>query len=208
MSEYTSGNLILNRDIEYIAVFQPTYVKPLNEKWSVFFTQLTSESFQKPNEVTEAQSDVPVMYFSHAGDQGWSFRIIKSGQEISRFEQSYEQDTMDLIALVEKLQPDADAFEDLFINEDAEQFRSEMIEVLYAQKSKLDRVKETLTRFSLNAFAEFDLSAQQLAELDCLLRPEQLIQEDETLEIVERFQKILGIEEMSWVSAAYEAKRV
>lgn len=204
MSEFTCGNLILNRDLEAIEAFKATKVKKLNDEWSVFFTPRTQERFEEPNEVLDAKSEVPVMYFDHAGDHGWEFAIVKSGKVLSRFGFLYERETMDLIELVERLDPDADAFEDLFMNEGSDQYHAKMLEKLYAEKSKQARAEELFANFDLNAFAEFGISAEQSAELERLFRPETFTEEESVLEHVERFKKILGIEEMSWVSSHYE----
>ncbi|WP_143536063.1 hypothetical protein [Saccharibacillus sp. O23] len=204
MSEFTSGNLILNRNLEAVEAFRPTKVKTLNDEWSVFFTSRTENRFEEPNEVLDAKSDVPVMRFDNAEDHGWEFAIVKSGKVLSRFGFLYEQETMDLVELVERLDPDADPFEDLFMNEESDQYRAEMLEKLYAEKSKQARLEELFADFDLNAFAEFGISAEQSAELERLFRPETFAEEDSVFEHVERFKKILGIEEMSWVSSRYE----
>lgn len=203
MSEFTCGNLVLNRDVEAIQVFRPTRVKRLNDKWSVFFTKHIESSEKAPQELIEANSDIPVMYFDHAGDHGWTFVIVKSGRIRSAFRLPYEEEYLEMMDLIEEEYPDEDAMDLLNRSANGPEIQDRMLAKLHAKTPPLERAAKWLEPVSLEAFSEFDLTAEQFDSLNALLTPEEFVDDAKMLESVDRFQAIMGITEMSWISPNY-----
>ncbi|MBP1963261.1 hypothetical protein [Paenibacillus aceris] len=199
MSEFTSGNLVLNKFKPSVQKYNPIFMDELNDKWSLFFTEGTEVSEDCPHDVMGITQEAPVLYFYNFEDHGWGFSILQQGSVIATFDFSYEQEEIELMKYVQEKFPDQDHIELLYLNPDSHVFKENMLLELQQLRSCEDRAKTLLERLDVGTFSLFELGDEQLEQLRHLFELGNLLNPHNRYKLVDEFKSILGIEAMSWI---------
>jgi hypothetical protein len=204
MSEFTDGLLILkthllSAQLSLTDLQHPYIVKNLNERWSVVvFESANPEDEPVHAWILKTSHDMPLLYFQHGEDHGWGYKIYAAGDQKASFDVDYGIAEWMTQELAEKHHPGVDMYGDL---------SAEAIEGFYAQVHASDdysqRIAAQYAAPGLEHFALFGLSPEAITELRDILRPQRYEGRVEGFSQVEAFQKVLGIEEMSWMSYHY-----
>jgi len=194
MSEFTSGNLVLNKHFTKVAGYNPKYHKEVNDKWCVFYMEGDHES-----DITNISKEVPILYFYNFEDHGWGYSIIHDCKKISAFDFSYEKEEIDLQNYVQEKFPDEDAIELLYIKPNAREFREQMLEQYYEGVNKEQFFRELFNGIEADSFRLFELSDQQIMGIKEQLSANTLLKLKSKHDLVENFKTIVGIQEMSWI---------
>jgi hypothetical protein len=201
MSEFTAGSLVLNQHRKAIEDFNPIFIKPLNDKWSVFFTESTKVSDAYPEDILQMTASVPILYFYNFEDHGWGFTILYQSRVVSAFHYSYEDDEIELLNYVQERFPEQDAVELLYINSDSDDFRVRIVEEFDKAYSKEDKVKKLIMSLDVDAFALFNIDSSGLDKLRDVFCMESLVSLQNHFTLVDNFKAIVDIQEMCWIRA-------
>lgn len=210
MSEFTDGLLVLKEHAPLaqaaLADLEPSHIfKDLNDKWSAMFIDSVNMQYN-PDDPTRSwalrhSSEFPMLYFQHAEDHGWEYRLFHHGQEKASLVVDYEISEGLAIDLAEQLYPGIDFYDfggDLSF---------EKREALYKQVTDSDdyiqRVAAQYANLHLDEFVVFGLSNDDIDQLNQILSTEQYETSTDNVSQVEAFQNILGINEISWMSFDY-----
>ncbi|WP_139999798.1 hypothetical protein [Paenibacillus paridis] len=201
MSEFTSGSLVMNKHRKAIEDFNPTLIKPLNDKWSVFFTKGTEVSGTYPEDIIKMTTSLPILYFYNFEDHGWGFTILYQSRVISAFDYSYEADAIELHNYVQERFPEEDAIELLYIKPNSDDFRVKMFKEFYKEHSKEDKVKKLIKSLDVDAFALFNIDSGGLDKLRDVFSMESLMNLQNHFTLINDFKETIDIKEMCWIRA-------
>ncbi|MGG1639668.1 hypothetical protein MHH56_01240 [Paenibacillus sp. FSL K6-3182] len=201
MSEFTSGSLVLNKHRKAIEDFNPIFIKPLNDKWSLFFTEGTEVSDTYPEDIIKMTAGVPLLYFYNFEDHGWGFTILHQSRVVSAFDYSYEEDEIELQNYVQERFPEEEAIELLYLNPDSDAFRVKILEEFYMEHSKEDKVKKLIMSLDVDAFALFNIDSGGLDRLRDMFRIESLVSLQDRFTLIDDFKATIDIKEMCWIRA-------
>jgi hypothetical protein len=188
MSEFTSGSLVLNKHRKAIEDFNPIFIKPLNDKWSVFFTEGTEVSDTYPEDIIKMTTSVPILYFYNFEDHGWGFTILYQSRVVSAFDYSYEEDQIELQNYVQERFPEEEAVELLYMNPDSDDFSFKILKEFYKEHSKGDKVKKLIMSLDVDAFALFNIDSGGLHKLRDVFCIESLVSLQDHFTLILRLQ--------------------
>jgi hypothetical protein len=200
MSEFTSGYLSLktNQFIDCITKNSSVIrIGQLNSVWAIFLTEDTNLDNSAPESIKQISIEIPVLYFYNFEDHCWGYKIFESGKEIADFELDYEAKNTMVIKLAQKLFPDKDIIESLYIDDEGSEIR-EQLEV-QVEDNYLEMVRECYENTNIYSFKLFNLSESAIKKLKTILSIEYLQTLDAHHDLVEEFIEIIGISEMSWI---------
>jgi hypothetical protein len=210
MSEFTDGILILKEHAPLaqaaLADLEPPHIfKDLNEKWSAIFTDNVNMEYN-PDDPTRTWAlrhshDFPILYFQHAEDHGWGYRLFYAGEEKASLDVSYEISEGLALELAEQLYPGIDFYD--FYGDLSFEKRDALYKQVIESDEYIQQIASQYLNPGIGEFAAFDLSPEDISQLQDILRAEWYEKEFIGLRQVEMFKRILGINEMSWVSYHY-----
>jgi hypothetical protein len=200
MSEFTSGCLSLKTKQIIDSITKNTSVirvGQLNSDWAVFFTEDTYLDNAAPEGIKQISIDIPVLYFYNFEDHCWGYKIFESGKVVADFELDYEAKNSMVIKLAQKLYPDKDIIEFLYVDDEGSEIR-EQLEV-QVESNYIEMVKECYESTNIDFFKLFNLSESAIEKLKAIMSIEYLETLERQHDLVEEFKEIIGIPEMSWI---------
>jgi hypothetical protein len=200
VSEFSVGALFLNVDRydleDQIIDLENCFIHELNENWCVL---LFEDEWVQARETAEwllsLSQITPLLYFYHAEENGWGYRLLHEGQEHAYACINYDLEIELATELAAEKYPDQNPFE-IF---------DQLSEELNASGSYRSALTGLLANSNVEAFRVFDLDDEPIAQLAHLLSIETLLDDDCLVDNVDQFKEILNIEEFCWLSYAYEA---
>ena len=212
MSEFTSGLLFLQENRDAVKTSAENHLNPVfeyivhkvNNRWSALLAEDYS-NHRISTLIKEISQDFPVLYFDHAGDHGWSYRLIEAYTVTSSIAVGYELDWHLAYEYLELKYPDlAGDPKSLFDMVDD-------VPVLYAQLRKSTQYRQAVEEMYENhhpsKFSVFDVSDEQIQRLTKEITAAVYKESHEMmLKQVDSFREILDFEEISWMSYRYVKK--
>lgn len=200
MSEFSVGALFLNVDRydleDQIIDLENCFIHELNENWCVLlFEDEWVESRDTAEWLLDLSQITPLLYFYHAEEQGWGYRLLHNAREHAYASVNYNLEIELATALAAQKYPDQNPFE-IF---------DQLSEELNQSGAYRQALANLLANKNPEAFRIFDLTDEQIEALDGLLSIETLLEDDCLVDNVDQFKEILDIEEFCWLSYAYEA---
>jgi hypothetical protein len=204
MSEFTEGILFLSENVSVIEpeahIFQPFLIQQLNDKWTGLFREY-SNIFQLKEGLKQLSNRVPLLYFQHPADHGWGYNIFTEGQEVASVYVSYELDFQMMMDIIEARYSD-DPVPFWIENEEiGRQIRAE-VEGPEAYHQAVARQYENR---NVQAFQAFGFDETTIKSLEEVITPTYFL--EKRLGQVEAFKRLIGIEEMSWMSYKYLSQK-
>ncbi|SEO63347.1 hypothetical protein [Paenibacillus sp. OV219] len=199
MSEFTAGNLVSIQHLEQLERFNPTYKGPLNEKWAVFFTPNPDISESPPDDIFAGSNEIPILYFFNAEDHGWGYSIVHEQQVKATFELSYEMEELFLMNMVQERYPDEDPIELLYLGENSDRLREELMEELQQDQEFNQRLSRIFDNCQVEQFRLFDIGDESIAGLTEMMTFSYLEGLESPHDLVDQFKQLLQIDDMSWV---------
>lgn len=201
MSEFSVGALFLNVDRydleDQIIDLENCFIHELNENWCVL---LFEDEWVQSRETAEWLLDLsqitPLLYFYHAEDHGWGYRLLHNGHEQAYASINYDLEIELATQLAAERYPGQNPFE-IF---------DQLSEELNQSGAYRQALTDLLANKNVEAFRVFDLDDQQVKTLDHLLSIDTMLEDDCLVDNVDQFKEILDIEEFCWLSYAYEAE--
>lgn len=207
MSEFTSGILYRSKDINRIAKYlleAPCHYKThtLNEGWNVFCLEdsfLQQESTRKfLLEITE----VPLLYFLHAGDHGWGYSIYSNKEMTCHVLLDYGLEYSLAKKTVKKRFPLKKDIHTFVKSEWTSAFEEVRQSSEYHQA-----LAESLSSARPDQFKLFGLEDKLISEIKSILSISWLTEGENLCNAVDEFKGLLGIREMEWISYNYLDKK-
>ncbi|BBH24454.1 hypothetical protein Back11_57990 [Paenibacillus baekrokdamisoli] len=195
MSEFTSGNITLNDYRSVVEQSNPTFIKELNEKWLVFFTNETYVNNDYPTDIIDLTNQIPILYFYNFEDHGWGYSVIFKSHVQASFYFSYELEHNALCDLTQERYPDEDPIEFLYMNSESDNLKAELL----SSEEYKELLKKQFDNCNFECLNLFNINEEQIRKLESKINYESLMENQNPHELVELYKDILNLNEMSWI---------
>lgn len=204
MSEFTEGILFLSENAPVIEqhahVFQPFLIHQLNDYWIGLFREY-SNFFQLKEELKQLSIKSPLLYFQHPADHGWGYNVFVESQEVASLHVSYELDFQMMMDIIEARYSD-DPVPFWVENEEIGRQIRAKVEASEAYHQAVARQYENR---NVQAFRVFGFDNTTIKGLEEVVTATYFL--DKQMEQVKAFQRLIKIEEMSWMSYKYLSQK-
>ncbi|MBY0014092.1 hypothetical protein [Paenibacillus typhae] len=195
MSEFTSGSLFLkiHRDRVIMEAPKGALLKDFSNSWTVLLTEDNyAEELRAPEYIYSISKEVPLLYFYNYEDHFWGYRIFHMGEEVGDIHVSREFKEEVVSNFARKRYPEKRYFE-LVVSGKLDELRKEL---------KKDGVFEDVfsrifSRSNVEQFKLFGFTEETIQKLSQLLDIEKANTITKTFKLVDKFKKIINIEEMT-----------
>lgn len=181
-------------------------IHEVNNKWGALLLEdfVQNLHYDSVKSLLYAMSEkFPLLMFDHAEDHGWSYQLINSRSVVASVDVNYELEWSLVYDLLEARHPDLGG-------NPVELFDSEPVESLYElvrqSEAYQQRVEAMYRNHKPEQFKIFGLADKAMAALKERVSVEKYRYSFKSMQgQVDSFQKILDIEEASWMSYRYLA---
>ncbi|GEM_PF-2031776 len=207
MSEFTSGNLLLKKNrnvLERKERNKDFIIKDINEKWTALFTEDYYDDTEIPNYILDISQQCPVCYFFNYEDHGWGYRIFFNRKELANINISYELEFYTIVEIAQEIYPrEEDIIEFLCCTEEGKEVYEQIREEIVTSDIYINSIRDQFANSNADVFTLFEISEDIIDRFKIILTPEHLLKLESKFELVEEFKKLIGIEEMEWMSFDY-----
>jgi hypothetical protein len=213
MSEFTDGFLFRYEYVEQVSSYMqskllPFFARDLNSKWSALFIDDQGLILKSTQDIMmQLSGKAPFMRYIFAEDHGWGYRIYARGQEQANFYEDYGLLHKVALEIAEQRLPH---IEDIQYFIYADQQGQEIFAEILSEAKQTEDYKDILSKQfvskNVQAFANFGASSEVIEELDTLLAYEN-IDDAERYKLHTRFNKLLEITGMEWLSYDYLSRK-
>lgn len=203
MSEFTSGNLIQSKYRDVIEKYRVDGIKisDLNSEWTVFLTEDVYIEDQVPIYIINISKEIPIMYFFNYEDHGWGYRIFHNGEEVAKLVIDYEIEyNLVLEKAKEKYVDEGDIIEILYFGDRGEEVYNEIAEEVVNSNEYYNVVQKQFLYKTVEKFKLFNINDGDINELRELLTVDSYTKTEQLHKLVEKFKKIVNINEMEWIN--------
>jgi hypothetical protein len=207
MSEFTDGLLVLKEHAPLVQAALANLEKPhiyqdLDEKWSAIFIDNVNIHYNPDDPARlwalKHSTDFPMLYFQHSEDHGWGYNLFHEGREKASLDVNYSIPEGSMLELAEKIYPGVDPYGELSF-----EIHDSLYSQVYASESYRQEIEAQYVNIRPEEFAVLGLSADDIVQLRDVLTAKRYEERIDNVSQVEAFQKVLGIEAVSWVSYHY-----
>lgn len=203
MSEFTSGILYRSKDINRVAKYlleAPCSYKThtLNERWNVFCLEDSFLQQASTRKFLLEITEVPLLYFLHAGDHGWGYSIYYNKEMTCHVLLDYELEYSLAKKTVKKRFPLKNDIHAVVKSEWTSAFEEVRQSSEYHQA-----LAEALSSASPDHLKLFGLEDKLITEIKSILSISWLTEGKNLCNAVDKFKGLLGIREMEWISYNY-----
>lgn len=205
MSEFTSGHLLLMKNVETIKHFieRGDILLKLNNKWCIYLYDGGSYFNEGPdNKVLSISQELPILYFYNAEDHGWGYKIYDKGKCIAKLDINYDILFGDSMELIQKINPKFDIMEDFYSDEGRILFEK-VTQQVKESDAYLKKVDNMFKYSNIEQFSLFDIERTTIDNLKNLIKADYYISLEDMHALVEKFKETINIEEMEWISYDY-----
>lgn len=212
MSEFTNGVLFLNLHIEIVQELSKKWISPVfdyiihevNDKWGItlledFGLSLSNQRIRKW--LHEMSEQCPFLIFDYGEDHGWSYKLFNHSNIISKVDIGYELVWSLAYDFLEIKYPH-------LAGDPSKLFDTEDIPSLYEQIRQSEdyqiAIENMYSEHVAETFSLFNMSVKSIDRLKQEISADVYKKSFESMRgQVDIFKKILGFEEVSWMSYWY-----